>query len=54
MLLSTPLAFDQKRPTDGRVFLLAIAVIWIVILTGFVPNIICHFASGRGPNGRET
>ena len=54
MLLNTPVEFNQKRPTDGRFFLLAVAVIWIIILTGFVPNIIRHFASGRGRNGRET
>jgi hypothetical protein len=47
MLLNTPLAFDQKRSADGCFFPLSVAVIWIVKLTGFVPDIFRRFASGK-------
>ena len=45
---------QQSLKLESGLILLAIAVIWIIILTGFVPNIIRHFASARGPNGRVT
>lgn len=47
MLLRTPTGFAQHRPSDRNFFLLSVVVIWIVILLGFVPNIIHHYASGQ-------
>lgn len=47
MLLRTPTDFEQRRPSDRNFFLLSVVVIWTVILLGFVPNIIHHYASGQ-------
>jgi len=41
------MGFAQYRPSDRNFFLISVVVIWIVILLGFVPNIIHHFASGQ-------
>lgn len=48
MLLTTPAGFRQQHPWDRDFFALATAVIWAVILRGFVPAIIDHLRTG-GP-----
>jgi uncharacterized membrane protein YozB (DUF420 family) len=47
MLLNTPTGFVQHRPWDRSFFPLSVAVIWVVILLGFVPAIMRHVASGE-------
>lgn len=45
MLLNTPTGFAQHHPWDRSFFPLSVAVIWVVILLGFVPDIMRHAAS---------
>ena len=45
--MGTPTSFARNRPSDRNFFLLSVIVIWIVILLGFVPNIIHHYASAQ-------
>ena len=47
MLLNTPTGFAQHHPWDRSFFPLSVAVIWVVILLGFVPAIMRHVASGE-------
>lgn len=45
MLLRTPAGFTQRHAWDRSFFPLLIAVIWVVILLGFVPAIIHHIVN---------
>ena len=45
MLLNTPTGFAQHHPWDRSFFPLSVAVIWVVIMLGFVPDIMRHVAS---------
>lgn len=49
MLLKTPADFPQQHRSDRWFFPLAVAVIWVVILLGFVPDVVHRLTRGAAP-----